>query len=52
MEMLQKETALTDDGTLDNVPGNSASFKFKQKKTGSIGNRGTKNVITMVPLKY
>ena len=43
------ETALTDAGTLDNSPGNSASFKFKQKITGSTG---TKAVQIMVPLKY
>ena len=38
-------------GTLVDFPGNSASFKFKQKITGSTGN-GTKNVEIMVPLKY
>ena len=27
----RNEPALTDAGTLDNFPGNSASFKFKQK---------------------
>ena len=38
-------------GTVDNVPGNNASFKLK-KKTGSTVNDGTKNVEIMVPLKY
>ena len=39
-------------GALDNFPGNSASYKFKQKTTGSTGNNGTKNAEIMVPLKY
>ena len=43
---------LTDAGNLDNVPGNSASFKYKQKITISTGNDGTKVVKVMVPLKY
>ena len=46
------ETALNNDGTLANIPGNSASFKFKQKMTGSGGDDGTKKVGIMVPLKY
>ena len=29
-----------------------ASFKFKQKITGSTGHEGTENVEIMVPLKY
>ena len=37
---------------LDNSPGNSASFKFKQKLRGSTGDDGTKAVKLMVPLKY
>ena len=37
---------------LANFPGNSASFKFKEKITGLTGDEGTKNVEIMVPLKY
>ena len=44
--------ALNDAGALANFPGGSASFKYKQKVTGSAGNDGTKNVEIMVPLKY
>ena len=46
------EPALTNAGALDSFPGNSASFKFKQKITGSTENDGTKAVKIMVPLKY
>ena len=46
------EPALTDAGTVVNFPGNSASFKFKLKITGSTEDDGTKNVEIMVPLKY
>ena len=46
------EPALTDSGVVDNFSGNSASFKFKQKITGSTENHGTKVVQIMVPLKY
>ena len=46
------ETALTDAGVPHNFPGNSASFKYKQKITGLTGNNGTKAVKIMVPLKY
>ena len=38
--------------THSNFPGHSASFKFKQKITGSAEDDGTKNVEIMVPLKY
>ena len=31
---------------------NSISFKFKEKVTGQTGDNGTKDVETMVPLKY
>ena len=41
-----------DDGTLADFPGDSGSFKLKQKLTGSTGNDGTKNVEITVPLKY
>ena len=44
--------ALTDADALDDFPGNSASFKFKQKIIGSTGNNDTKAVQMMVPLKY
>ena len=44
--------ALTDVDGLDNFPGNSPSFKFKQKITGSIGDNGTKNVKIISPLTY
>ena len=44
--------ALTDAVAPDGFPGNSASFKYKQKVTGSTGNDGTKAVKIMVPLKY
>ena len=43
---------MNDDGTLANFSGNIPSFKFKQKITGLTGDDGTKNVETMVPLKY
>ena len=46
------EPALAADCTPANFPGNSASFKYKQKITGSTGNYGTKAVQIMVPLKY
>ena len=46
------ETALTDAGVPHNFPGNSASFKYKQKITGLTGNNGTKAVKILVPLKY
>ena len=46
------EPALNNAGVLVNFPGNSASFKFKQKITGWTGDNGTKAVKIMVPLKY
>ena len=46
------EPALTDVSTLDNVPNNSALFKYKQKITGSTGNNSTKVVKIMVQLHY
>ena len=42
---------LFDAGVIDNFPGNSASFKFKQKITGQTENDGTKYIEIMVPLK-
>ena len=36
------ESALTNASVIDNFPGNSASFKFKQKITSQTGNYGTK----------
>ena len=38
------EATLTDEDALDKFPGNSDSFKYKQKTTGSVGNDGTKAV--------
>ena len=46
------EPALNDTGAAVNFPGNSASFKFKQKITGSTGDDRTKNFEIIVPLKY
>ena len=46
------EPALTDVSALDNVPNNSALFKYKQKITGSTGNNSTKVVKIMVQLHY
>ena len=43
---------MTDAGPIDNFPGNSASFKFKQKITGTTENDGIKDAKIMVPLKY
>ena len=51
-EYYRDEPALTDARSLDNFPGNSALFKYKQKITGSTGNDGRKVVKIMVPLKY
>ena len=39
-------------GAFADFPGNSTSFKFKQKITGSTREDGTKAVQIMVPLKY
>ena len=46
------EPALTYASALANFPGDSASFKYKQKITVSTGDDGTKNVEIMVSLKY
>ena len=46
------EPALTDASDIDNTPGNSVSFKFKEKITGQIGNDGTTDAEIMLPLKY
>ena len=43
---------MTDAGVVADLPGNSASFKFKQKITGSAGDNGTKTVHIMVTLKH
>ena len=45
------EMAVDNDSTVD-FPGNSASFKFKQKIISKTGNDGTENVEIMVPLRY
>ena len=46
------EPVLADDGAPPSFPGNSASFKYKQKITSSSGDDGTKAVQIMVPLKF
>ena len=46
------ESALNDAGALANFPGNSASFKYKQKITDLRGDYGTKAVQILVPLRY
>ena len=51
IEMKQQPMLVTTD-VIDNFPGNSASFKLKQKITGKAENNGTQNVDTVVPLKY
>ena len=43
---------MTNPDPIDNFPGNSTSFKFKQKVTGSTEDDGTRNVEVMVPLKH
>ena len=43
---------MNNNGAPVDFPGNSASFKFKQKLTGSTGYDGTKAVQIMAPLKY
>ena len=40
------------DGVIADFPGNSASFKFKQKITGETGDDGRKDVKIMVLMKY
>ena len=45
------EPALNEGAELDNFPGDSASFEYKQKIIGSTGNDGTK-AVQMAPLKY
>ena len=39
-------------GALANFPGNSTSFRYKQKITSSTENNGTKAIKIMAPLKY
>ena len=46
------EPVLANDGALPNFPGNSASFKYKQKITSSSGDDGTKAVQIMVRFKF
>ena len=51
----RNEPALNDDGNTIDFPNdsyNSISFKFKQKITGQTVNNETKDVETMIPLKY
>ena len=51
MKCYRNEPGMTHAGAADNVPDNSATFKFKQKMTGTTGADGTKNVQIIVPLK-
>ena len=47
------DPALTDDGAIDHLPGNSASFKSKVKITGeTLAAGNTKDLKIAVPLKY
>ena len=46
------ESVSNNAGSLESFLGNSASFKFKQKITGSTGDDCTKNVKLMVSLIY
>ena len=51
----RNEPALNDDGNTIDFPNdsyNSISFKFKQKITGQTVNNETKDVETMISLKY
>ena len=50
LQYYRDKPALNNAGALADFPGNSTSFKFKQKITGSTGNDGTTNVEIMVPL--
>ena len=43
---------MTNAGTFADFPGNSVSFKYKQKRTSSTEDDGRKNVKIMVPVKY
>ena len=51
-EYYRHEPALSDSGSVDDIPGKSAFFKFKQKITDKVESNSTKNVDIMVPLKY
>ena len=54
-ECYRDEPVLNNAGGIIGFPdpdNTSASFKFKQKITGQIGNDGTKCVEIIVPLKY
>ena len=46
------ELSLNDNGVIDKFPGNSAANKFKQQIIGETPADGTKDIETMVPLKY
>ena len=49
------EPALDNNNIIIDFPddnNNSASFEFKQQRTGQTGNSGTKDIEIMVPLKY
>ena len=48
-----RDEPVLDDASVNvNFPGNSASFKHKQKRKGSIENNGAEAVKLIVPLKY
>ena len=44
MAIYRNEPALNDYGNLASFPGNSSSFKFKQKIPGSTGNDSTEAI--------
>ena len=46
------EPSLTENGVINNFPGNSPLFKSKQRITGEAEANGTKNVDIIVLLKY
>ena len=46
------EPTLNDNDVIIDFPGNSASFKFKQKVTGETRDDGTKDVKIVLPWKY
>lgn len=53
LQYYRHEPALINEGVIVEFADNNttALFKFKEKITGWLGNDGTKNVVTMVPLK-
>ena len=54
-EYYRDESFLDNNGAIADFPAdnnNGVSFKFKTKTAGRTGNDGTKNVKTIIPLKY